>query len=81
VTAFDDTVALVYLGAATTFVLGLHLMNSPASARKGNRLSAAGMAVAIATVMPAALSRFPLRALAGEFMRCRPSTKVTAAAR
>jgi NAD(P) transhydrogenase subunit beta len=51
VSSFDSTVALIYLGAATTFVLGLHLMNSPASARKGNRLSAAGMAVAIATTV------------------------------
>jgi NAD(P) transhydrogenase subunit beta len=47
VSGFDSTVALVYLAAAVTFVLGLHLMNSPASARKGNRLSAAGMTVAI----------------------------------
>ena len=44
---FDFTVALVYLAAAVTFVLGLHLMNSPASARRGNQLSAAGMTVAI----------------------------------
>jgi NAD(P) transhydrogenase subunit beta len=44
---FDSTVALVYLAAAVSFVLGLHLMNSPASARKGNRLSAAGMTAAI----------------------------------
>ena len=48
---FDSTVALVYLACAVSFVLGLHLMNSPASARKGNRLSAAGMAVAIITTV------------------------------
>ena len=29
-------------------MLGLHLMNSPATARRGNQLSAAGMAVAVA---------------------------------
>ena len=46
---FDSTVELVYLAAAVTFVLGLHLMNSPASARRGNRLSGAGMTVAILT--------------------------------
>ena len=47
--AFDTTVYLVYLGAATCFVLGLHLMNSPASAARGNRLSAGAMAVAVVT--------------------------------
>ncbi|TDO58796.1 NAD(P) transhydrogenase subunit beta [Kribbella sp. VKM Ac-2571] len=39
---------LLYLGTAICFVLGLHLMNSPATARRGNQLSAFGMAVAIA---------------------------------
>jgi NAD(P) transhydrogenase subunit beta len=48
---FDSTVALVYLACAVTFVLGLHLMNSPASARRGNRLSGAGMTVAILTTV------------------------------
>ena len=47
--AFDSTVALIYLAAATSFVVGLHLMNSPASARRGNAVSATGMAVAIVT--------------------------------
>jgi NAD(P) transhydrogenase subunit beta len=49
VSAFDTWVHLVYLACATCFVLGLHLMNAPATARRGNRLSAAGMAAAIAT--------------------------------
>jgi NAD(P) transhydrogenase subunit beta len=49
VSAFDSTVALIYLAAATSFVVGLHLMNSPASARRGNAVSATGMAVAILT--------------------------------
>ena len=44
---FDTTTHLLYLGAAICFVLGLHLMNSPATARRGNQLSAAGMAVAV----------------------------------
>jgi NAD(P) transhydrogenase subunit beta len=43
----DTAVGLVYLAAAVSFVLGLHLMNSPASARRGNQLSAVGMAAAI----------------------------------
>ncbi|BCY09446.1 NAD(P)(+) transhydrogenase (Re/Si-specific) subunit beta [Actinoplanes sp. L3-i22] len=48
-TGFDTTVHLIYLVCATLFVAGLHLMNAPGTARRGNRLSAAGMAVAIAT--------------------------------
>jgi NAD(P) transhydrogenase subunit beta len=38
---------LIYLVAAACFVLGLHQMNSPATARTGNLLSAGGMAAAI----------------------------------
>jgi NAD(P) transhydrogenase subunit beta len=37
----------VLLAAAACFVLGLRLMNSPATARKGNLLSATGMTVAV----------------------------------
>jgi H+-translocating NAD(P) transhydrogenase subunit beta len=40
---------LLYVAAASCFVLGLHLMNSPASARRGNQVSTAGMVLAIAT--------------------------------
>ena len=47
----DTIVRLVYLAAATCFVLGLHLMNSPATARRGNQLSAAGMAAAIGATL------------------------------
>ncbi len=46
---FDTTVHLIYLACATCFVVGLHLMNAPATARRGNRISAAGMAVAVLT--------------------------------
>jgi len=45
-----DIQTLVYLaqlGGAVCFVLGLHLMNSPATARKGNLVSAGGMVVAV----------------------------------
>jgi NAD(P) transhydrogenase subunit beta len=50
-TAIDTITRFGYLLAATCFVLGLHLMNSPATARRGNRLSAGGMLVAfIATL-------------------------------
>jgi len=48
----DTIVRLIYLLAAAGFVLGLHQMNSPATARNGNLLSAGGMALAvIATVL------------------------------
>ncbi|HVQ95598.1 MAG TPA: NAD(P)(+) transhydrogenase (Re/Si-specific) subunit beta [Mycobacteriales bacterium] len=47
----DTAVGLAYLAAATAFVLGLHEMNSPATARRGNRLSAAGMAVAVVATL------------------------------
>lgn len=43
----DIVVRLIYLLAATSFVLGLHLMNSPARARRGNQLSGAGMVAAV----------------------------------
>jgi H+-translocating NAD(P) transhydrogenase subunit beta len=48
VSTFDWVIQLVYVAAASCFVLGLHLMNTPATARRGNQLSTAGMAAAIA---------------------------------
>ena len=42
---------LAWLAGAACFVLGLHRMNSPATARGGNRLSAAGMAVAVSATL------------------------------
>ncbi len=41
------------LFGAVCFVLGLHLMNSPATARRGNQVSAFGMLVAIAAALVA----------------------------
>ena len=41
----------IYLAAAVCFVLGLRLMNSPSTARRGNLLSAIGMAVAIVATL------------------------------
>ena len=41
----------LYLLSAVSFVLGLHLMCSPATARRGNQLSATGMTVAVATTV------------------------------
>jgi NAD(P) transhydrogenase subunit beta len=47
--ALRTIVILVGVLAAAGFVVGLHFMSSPATARTGNRISAAGMALAIAT--------------------------------
>jgi NAD(P) transhydrogenase subunit beta len=47
VSNFTTVVRLAYLVSAVCFVLGLHLMNSPARARRGNTISASGMALAI----------------------------------
>ncbi len=48
---FDTTIHVVYLAAAVTFVLGLHWMTSPKTARRGNLLSGAGMTLAILTTV------------------------------
>ena len=50
-TAVDTGVRIASLVGAVAFVLGLHLMNSPATARRGNQLSAAGMTVAVLAVV------------------------------
>ncbi|HWF57145.1 MAG TPA: NAD(P)(+) transhydrogenase (Re/Si-specific) subunit beta [Candidatus Dormibacteraeota bacterium] len=47
----NTVVALAYLLAAVAFVVGLHLMNSPATGRNGNRLSSAGMILAVAATL------------------------------
>jgi NAD(P) transhydrogenase subunit beta len=44
----ETAIRLVYLVAAVGFVLGLHFMRSPATARRGNTLSWIGMALAVA---------------------------------
>jgi H+-translocating NAD(P) transhydrogenase subunit beta len=49
--AFDWVTQLLYVAAATCFVFGLHLMNSPATARRGNQVSTAGMVLAVATTL------------------------------
>ena len=48
VTTLQVVAALIYLAAAVSFVLGLHMMRSPATARRGNILSASGMTLAVA---------------------------------
>jgi NAD(P) transhydrogenase subunit beta len=48
---FNWVIQLVYVLAASCFVFGLHLMNNPATARRGNHVSASGMSVAIAATL------------------------------
>lgn len=45
--AIETVIRYVFLGAAACFVLGLHLMNNPATARRGNLLSGTAMGVAV----------------------------------
>ncbi len=48
---FDWVIQLVYVLAASCFVFGLHLMNTPGTARRGNQVSTAGMATAVAATL------------------------------
>ena len=48
---FTTNIQLVYVLAAACFVIGLHLMNSPATARRGNQVSTAGMIIAVAATL------------------------------
>ena len=45
-TGFVGYIQLVYVLAAVLFVVGLHEMNSPATARRGNQVSLIGMVIA-----------------------------------
>src|SRR6266540_2224532 len=45
------------LAGAACFVIGLHQMNSPATARNGNRLSASGMTVAVLATLVGLITR------------------------
>ena len=53
----DAIVILVGTLAAASFVIGLHYMNSPATARTGNRISAVGMTVAVVVTFLSLLLR------------------------
>jgi NAD(P) transhydrogenase subunit beta len=50
-TSFAADIQLVYVVAAACFVIGLHLMNSPATARRGNQVSTAGMVIAVVATL------------------------------
>ena len=53
--ALDWVTGLTYLVASTLFVVGLHQMRSPATARAGNLVSAGGMVLAIVITVVFAL--------------------------
>src|ERR1700689_4354952 len=49
---FEGSIQFFYVLAAACFVVGLHLMNSPATARRGNQVSMTGMIIAgVATLI------------------------------
>jgi NAD(P) transhydrogenase subunit beta len=47
----DIIVKLAYLVASILFIIGIKMLNKPATARKGNQLSALGMLIAIVATM------------------------------
>ncbi|HET9085059.1 MAG TPA: NAD(P)(+) transhydrogenase (Re/Si-specific) subunit beta [Candidatus Limnocylindrales bacterium] len=55
--AIEILVRICWLGGAVAFVIGLARMNSPATARNGNLVSAAGMAIAIGATAVLILAR------------------------
>ena len=54
-TTTDFVIGILYLVAATLFVTGLHQMRAPSTARRGNLISAAGMAIAVISTIVVAL--------------------------
>jgi NAD(P) transhydrogenase subunit beta len=53
---FDFVVGILYLVSAAAFVVGLHLMRAPSTARMGNGISAGGMLIAVTTAVVYSLS-------------------------
>ena len=53
----SDLVYFAQLAGAAAFVLGLHYMNSPATARNGNLLSAGGMILAVVATLVGLVTR------------------------
>ncbi len=47
----EGAIQIAYLVSAVLFILGLKFLSSPATARRGNQLAAAGMAVAVVATM------------------------------
>jgi NAD(P) transhydrogenase subunit beta len=55
-TIFEFLIGVVYLAASTLFVVGLHMMRSPSTARRGNLISAGGMVIAVLTTIVFAIA-------------------------
>jgi NAD(P) transhydrogenase subunit beta len=53
----ETVIRYAFLAAAACFVLGLHLMNTPATARRGNLISGGAMAVAVTATLVLLVSR------------------------
>ncbi len=53
---YEFVVGVVYLAAAALFVVGLHLMRAPSTARRGNLISVGGMVVAVVTTIVFAIT-------------------------
>jgi len=51
VSDIDVAISLANLVAIALFIYGLHELNSPATARRGNRLAMVGMAIALAAIL------------------------------
>jgi NAD(P) transhydrogenase subunit beta len=62
VSGFDAVVRIIYLLAAAGFVVGLHLMNSPATAKRGNRVSTVAMAAAVAATFAVMFQDYHVKA-------------------
>jgi NAD/NADP transhydrogenase beta subunit len=43
----ESLLAIIYLVASVTFIVGMKMLGSPATARRGNLVAAAGMGLAI----------------------------------
>ncbi len=56
---------IAYLVSASLFIIGLRRLNSPATARRGNQIAAAGMLVAIVTTLLANRILSPLEVIGG----------------
>ncbi|MCU1584837.1 MAG: transhydrogenase (Re/Si-specific) subunit beta [Microbacteriaceae bacterium] len=54
-TPLEFTIGAAYLVSAILFVVGLHLMRAPSTARRGNLVSAGGMAIAVVSTVVTSL--------------------------
>ncbi|HEU0024005.1 MAG TPA: NAD(P)(+) transhydrogenase (Re/Si-specific) subunit beta, partial [Thermoleophilaceae bacterium] len=46
-----DFIQVCYIVAFSLFIVGMHFLNSPRTARRGNLVAAAGMAVAVTATL------------------------------